>query len=75
VTGPQHYREAERLIGEAGGWMNADVGWRGTLSAGERLAYRAGDLAEAQVHATLAVAAAAAQPWEPVTEAGGWGKT
>jgi hypothetical protein len=41
---------------EAGGWANADTGWKGNLSSEERLTRRAADTAEAQVYATLAVA-------------------
>jgi hypothetical protein len=57
MTGPEHYREAERLIEQADTWMDADHGWRGELSTEERLSRRAADLAAAQVHATLALAA------------------
>jgi len=46
ATGPQHYAEAERLIDEAK--QHLTVGRSGRL------------LAEAQVHATLALAAATA---------------
>jgi hypothetical protein len=58
VTGPEHYREAERLAEQAAGWMDAYTGWKAGLSTDERLARRAADLAEAQVHASLALAAA-----------------
>jgi hypothetical protein len=58
MTGPEHYREAERLIAQADGWLDADYGWKATLSREERIGYRAADLAAAQVHATLAHAAA-----------------
>jgi hypothetical protein len=60
VTGPQHYREAERLAEQAAGWMDADTSWKGQLSTEERLARRSADLAEAQVHATLALGPAPA---------------
>lgn len=60
ATGPEHYREAERLLNEAGKWMNADTGWMAHMSTEERLARRTADLAEAQVHADLAKAAASA---------------
>lgn len=60
ATGPEHYREAERLLDQSKTWANADTGWKGQLSAEERLAYRRADLAEAQVHADLAKAAATA---------------
>ena len=59
-TGPEHYLEAERLQEQADTWMDADTGWKAGLTAAERLAYRMADLAAAQVHATLAGAAAAA---------------
>jgi len=60
MTGPEHYREAERLTDQASTWANADTGWKAHLSSEERIAHRMGDLAEAQVHATLAHAAATA---------------
>ncbi|MEU9208516.1 hypothetical protein AB0D27_11320 [Streptomyces sp. NPDC048415] len=60
ATGPEHYVEAERLERQANTWMDADTGWKGGLTTAERLAYRTADLAAAQVHATLAGAAAAA---------------
>lgn len=60
TTGPELFREAERLRERAAEWMDVDYGWRGELSAQERLAYRMADLAEAQVCATLAHAAATA---------------
>lgn len=60
ATGPEHYTEAERLQRQAASWMDADTGWKANLSTEERLAYRMADLAEAQVHATLAGAAATA---------------
>lgn len=62
MTGPEkyreHYREAERLRAESEEWADADYGWKGHLSAEERIQRRMADLAEAQVHATLALAAA-----------------
>lgn len=60
MTGPEHYREAERLTEQADVVMNADYGWMGGLSSEERLQRRVGYLADAQVHATLALAAATA---------------
>ncbi|WP_069769734.1 hypothetical protein [Streptomyces sp. LUP30] len=60
MTGPEHYREAERLTDQANSWANADTGWKAHLSSEERIAYRMADLAEAQVHATLALTAATA---------------
>lgn len=58
MTGPEHYREAERLAQQAATWMNADTGWKAHLTGAERLAHRVADLAEGQLHATLAAAAA-----------------
>jgi hypothetical protein len=54
VSGPEHYREAERLLAEARvpARDRAKPGW---LTAAERYAM-------AQVHATLALAAATAEP-------------
>jgi hypothetical protein len=56
VTGPIHYLEAERSAEAADAVMNADYGWMASLSTTERLQYRMAYLAEAQVHATLAMA-------------------
>jgi hypothetical protein len=66
MTGPDHYREAERLIDQADVIMDADYGWMASLGSGERLQRRTAYLAAAQVHATLALAAATA----PCDEAG-----
>lgn len=52
MNGPQHYTEAEKLLAEA---ANTPACWDGTNPAATIL------LAEAQVHATLALAAAQAQ--------------
>lgn len=60
MTGPELFRESLRLRASAREWMDADTGWKGTLSAGERLARQAADLADAQVCATLSLAAATA---------------
>jgi hypothetical protein len=60
ATGSEHYREAERLTEQSKTWENADTGWKGQLSAEERLAHRMADLTEALVHAQLADAAATA---------------
>ncbi|MFI6639985.1 hypothetical protein [Streptomyces sp. NPDC050504] len=51
MTGPEHYREAERLLGQAHHWTYGDGG---DPVVGHALA------AEAQAHATLALAAATA---------------
>jgi hypothetical protein len=60
MTGPDHYREAERLTTQADRVLDADYGWMASLSTEERLARRNSDLAAAQVHATLALTAATA---------------
>jgi hypothetical protein len=60
ATGPEHYREAERLADQADHWMNADTGWKAHLSTEERLARRSADLTAALVQAVLANAAATA---------------
>jgi hypothetical protein len=51
VTGPEHYREAEQLVVRA---------YHHTFGAGRDPAAGAAFAAEAQVHATLALAAATA---------------
>jgi hypothetical protein len=58
MTGPEHYREAERLAKQANHWTYGDGG---DPVVGAALA------AEAQVHATLALAAAAAEAGGLVT--------
>jgi hypothetical protein len=65
VTGPEHYREAERFAAEADTYPDADLGWKGNLDGEERIRYRMADLAAAQVHATLALAAATALTGDP----------
>jgi len=60
ATGPEHYLEAERMRAAADEWADADLGWKATLTAQERINQRLADLADAQVHATLALAAATA---------------
>ena len=60
ATGPAHYREAERLAEQADAVMDADYGWMASLNSQERLQRRVALLADAQVHATLALAAATA---------------
>jgi hypothetical protein len=60
MTGPEHYAAAERLLATASEIMDADWGWMASLTREERLAERAGYLAEAQAHATLALTAATA---------------
>lgn len=49
-----HFREAERFAASAEEWMDADTGWKATMSTGERIARRANDIQAAQVHAILA---------------------
>ena len=58
MTGPEHYREAERLVKQAEGWADFD---RWPMTSEQRIARQAADAAAAQVHATLAVAAATAE--------------
>lgn len=74
MTGPEHYREAERLLRTADEWMDADFGWKAHLSPDERIARRTADLAAAHVHATLALAAATSPSHEaapgPVMDGG-----
>ena len=53
MTGPEHYLEAERLLGAVE--KTPDAG-------GEAAEYCRQELAAAQVHATLALAAATAYP-------------
>ena len=55
MTGPEHYREAERLLLVA----DRDVSENWAVTTGEQ---KADVLATAQVHATLALAAATALP-------------
>ena len=55
MTGPEHYREAERLLQHASAMAAVAPG--GPNSAEELAVRRTADLAEAQVHATLALAA------------------
>jgi len=61
MTGPEHYREAERLLAETEERRNAPL---------DRITWRVG---QAQVHATLALAAAVARqtidPGGPITMA------
>jgi hypothetical protein len=72
MTGPEHYQEAERLIGIARGAAALHGGGNRPLYFGSRPEI-AWILAEAQVHATLALAAAPEpgfeekpEPLEPV---------
>ena len=58
MTGPEHYREAERLIelAESVDWQDGDP------ARPSRAEYAQTVLASAQAHATLALAAATAEP-------------
>jgi hypothetical protein len=60
VTGPEHYKAAESLTGVAAGVMDYEHGVYSSMGTEERIQRRAAFLAEAQVHATLALAAATA---------------
>jgi hypothetical protein len=60
MTGPEHYRHAEELAEEAGAVMDAEWGIYSSMGVSERLQRRSAFLAHAQVHATLALAAATA---------------
>jgi len=58
MTGPEHYREAERLVE-----LSESVDWQdGDPDRPNRAEYAQTILASAQVHATLALAAATAEP-------------
>jgi hypothetical protein len=57
VTGPEHYRAAEQLQQHVRAVMEATQGPLGDLAPEERARMRAADLADAQVHALLALAA------------------
>ena len=54
MTGPEHYREAERLLNAA------DRSWETEVNYNTVIEWDADTLAAAQVHATLALAAATA---------------
>jgi hypothetical protein len=58
MTGPEHYEVAEDLIHDAHGVMNYEHGIYASMGTDERLKRWAALCAEAQVHATLALAAA-----------------
>lgn len=60
MTGPEHYRTAQSLTGVAAGVMDYEHGVYASMGTEERIQRRAAFLAEAQVHATLALAAATA---------------
>ena len=56
MTGPEHYREAENCIEQADLVIDADWGIYSSMSTQERMQRRMAELAEAQAHATLALA-------------------
>lgn len=58
MTGPDHYRAAEQLQQHAAPSWKQPQGPLGDLAPEERARMRAADLADAQVHAVLALAAA-----------------
>ncbi|TDB86459.1 hypothetical protein E1264_17835 [Actinomadura sp. KC216] len=53
MTARDHFREAEKLIEQADAWMDADLGWKASLSARERIERRQADLFAAITHALL----------------------
>lgn len=61
MTGPEHYKEAERLLANA----DRDVSENWPASTGER---KSDVIAAAQVHATLALTAATVEPARDWTE-------
>ncbi len=64
MTGPEHYREAEEAI-KASTWQRQQWGEIGATPKQARDAYRAymWEIARAQVHATLALAASQVFGW------------
>ena len=68
MTGPEHYQEAERMLAGAGCATAETAGYVDPVLAGPWLA-------AAQVHATLALAAATAlanNEWMPDPDLGAW---
>lgn len=63
MTGPDHYRAAQNLAEEASAVMDYEHGLYSSMGTEERIKRRMAFLAEAQVHATLALAAATADPF------------
>jgi hypothetical protein len=57
MTGPEHYREAERMLDEFGQEIEVRIEDREFM-----IAHLGAGMARAQVHATLALAAATANP-------------
>lgn len=77
MNGPAHYKEAEELLDELQEMIDANPAPAATVvAAQERAAFVSAVLARAQVHATLALAAATAQSIDRVgiidTEAVAW---
>lgn len=61
MTGPEHYKEAEGLVDELQEMIDSNPAPAPTaVAAQERAAFVAAVLARAQIHATLALAAATA---------------
>lgn len=56
MTGPEHYREAERLL------TLADRSWETEVNHNTVIEWDEATLSAAQVHATLALVAATAEP-------------
>ena len=71
-TTEDHVREAEQFAALAEEWMDADTGWRATMSTQERLLRRSTDLQAAQVHATLAQTLKAAELLPLMTKLADW---
>jgi len=73
LNGPEHYREAERLQRHAAELVGTFEGARSATPAEQ--AHRAAVLADAQIHATLALAAAIGMSASlPNPEAAEWRK-
>ena len=64
MTGPEHYKKAEEFAERADAVMDAEWGIYASMGTQERIQRRTADLAAAQVHATLALAAATADNWD-----------
>jgi len=61
MTGPEHYRKAEALLRAAANRSDPEYGWMNASDTGT-----AECIARAQVHATLALAAAAGDEYPEV---------
>ena len=64
MTGPEHYRQAEKLADEALEWLGGDQG--DGLTRDEQLAMVHLDLTMGQLHAMLAAVAAIVGTWTPL---------